>query len=92
MTVEELKAEAKKLGYNIIKIPEKVKKLNCVCGASSRLVKSWYLSGYGAESGLFFRCKKCGRESDVAKKETEAIKNWNALVEKEIEKNYGGEE
>ena len=33
MTVEELKIEANKLGYNIIKKPEpKEKKLPCICG------------------------------------------------------------
>lgn len=82
MTVEELKAEAKKLGYKIIKVPEKIEKLGCVCGASSRCVQQWYHFGTNT---LFFKCKKCGRKSKEAK--TEAIKLWNEAV-----KNNSGEE
>lgn len=53
MTVEELKEEANKLGYNIVKKPERY--IPCKCGTNSR---HWiWKDGF---QGL--RCSKCGFE------------------------------
>ena len=51
MTVEELKEEANKLGYNIIKKPERY--IPCKCGANSR---HWMWKDH--LPGL--KCSKCG--------------------------------
>lgn len=77
MTVEELKQEAKKLGYNIIKIPDKVKKLNCICGASSRYVEVWTRF----DGNMFCKCRQCHKQSYFGRNKNEAIKNWNWSVE-----------
>ena len=46
MTLEELRVEAEKLGYKLVKIPEKVKLSPCpVCGSKHTSV--WYI---GAET------------------------------------------
>lgn len=84
MTIEELKEEAKKLGYTVVKIPKKEKLLPCVCGNNRR--EHWHRvdikSGRAYE---ILRCSKCGRE---AKGETErdAIHNWNEMIKKEESK------
>lgn len=77
MTVEELKQEAKKLGYNIIKIPEKIKKSKCLCGASSRYVEVWTRF----DNNEFCKCLQCGRQSYFGRNKKEAIENWNWSVE-----------
>ena len=86
MTVEELKAEAKRLGYNIIKKPESVKLLPCVCG--HKRVEQYYkhIQGKKKESGHFYWCQWCGREAEVGKTKIEAKKRWNEAMEREIGK------
>lgn len=73
MTLEELKVEAKKHGYHLIKDPEKVYLLPCVCGCNRR--EKWY----GAHS-IILKCKECGR-SATGDTELEAKKQWNRMVE-----------
>lgn len=80
MTVEELKAEAKALGYNIIKIKKKEKFLPCTCGANRR--SWWYHAG---SSNITLECNRCGFKVE-GKDESEARHNWNlAIKEKENE-------
>lgn len=76
MTVEELKQEAKQLGYKIIKIPEKIKKSNCICDANSRNVQLWYTFNGMCQ----YRCKKCGREGNAGKSKRIAVQSWNYAV------------
>ena len=74
MTVNELKAEAKKLGYNLIPIQENIKFLPCVCGYNRR-------SHLITRTGEFYECQKCGIQSPEGKNETEAKKLWNKMIE-----------
>lgn len=76
MTVTELKAEAKKLGYRLVPMPEPpIKLLPCTCGHNRRA--HWYTS-----TGMFFECQKCGRESPTGETEAEARRLWNEMVNK----------
>ena len=76
MTVEELRVEAKKLGYNILKISKKEKLLPCTCGGLKRdhfvtlCGEVWY-------DGL--RCTRCGKQA-IGKNERDAIRNWNKMI------------
>ena len=80
MTVEELKAEANKLGYNIIKKQEYIKLLPCTCGSVKR--KIWYRNGHYGET-KFYECLHCGKKSAPVYTENEAKKNWNSMIESE---------
>lgn len=73
MTVEELKAEADALGYNIVKKPYMVQRVACTCGRKRPV--TWYTT-----KGLYFECPDCGRVSDVGKTKNEAIELWNKAV------------
>lgn len=74
MTVEELKAEADKLGYRLIKKPMYIKILPCVCGC--KIHKYWH-NAKTNESGV--GCPKCERII-WGKDETEAKMNWNEIM------------
>lgn len=83
MTVEELKAEAKKLGYGIIPLRNREKLLVCTCGSNRRD----HLSTWDYKEGKFregLRCKKCGKEvwGDT---EADVIHEWNEMIIKEQE-------
>lgn len=88
-TDEEFKAEAKRRGYNIIKKPEPVKLLPCVCGTGRRKVEQW-VNAYGR----YYKCDNCGLESFVGRSERKAKLYWNRLIEierkiKDAEKENG---
>ena len=74
ITDEEFKAEAKRRGYDLIKIPEKVTLLPCICGSTKRSV--WYESGIG-----FYQCVKCDTAAPGAKTDRQRKLNWNAMIE-----------
>lgn len=77
MTVEELKDEAKKLGYNIIKIPEPLEPLlPCVCGRKKP--QCWYGLNF-----YVYRCPDCGRAGKSGKNR-EARHSWNEMVKTEM--------
>lgn len=78
MTVKELKIEAAKLGYNIIKKPEPmplVKLLPCVCGCNKR--SKWYSNKLS-----WYKCNKCGFTGGSAYNERDVRIKWNEAVEK----------
>ena len=75
MTVEELRCEAKALGYNIIKINPMEKLFPCVCGCNRR--EHWYVSG--AFDGVKLKCMKCGREAK-GRNDREVRHNWNQMI------------
>lgn len=75
MTVEELKKEAAKLGYSIIKKQEYIRFKPCICGCNNR--KHWY--SYG--NSVFFECTNCGLKSPIGLDEKEAKLNWNKMIE-----------
>lgn len=65
MTYLELKAEAAKLGYDLVKKPRIVKMLNCPCGVRSGFVhmtsrRRYYLDD-DMEPNLYIQCRRCGR-------------------------------
>ena len=71
MTLEELKAEASKLGYSLLKKITYEKLSYCKCG-SKRI--AW--AGYPKQ----YRCTKCGLKGQPAKTKYQAIINWNKAV------------
>lgn len=81
MTIEELKEEAKKLGYTVVKIPKKEKLLPCTCGNNRR--EHWHR--VSIQSGMSYeilKCSKCGREA-TGENEREARHNWNEMIRRE---------
>lgn len=76
MTYEELKAEAKAQGYNLVKIPPKVPFMQCVCGRGRRSVGLWH-----SPMGQFFKCDYCGFSGGYGKNERKAKIAWNQAIE-----------
>ena len=83
MTLEELKAEAKRKGYKLIKTKRPRFEV-CLCGHN---VRQW-VSG---PEGWAVYCKHCGLEGPWAKKSHSAvIEAWNAMIlEKRKEQTNG---
>ena len=81
MTFEELKAEAKRQGYNLMPIHKRPKLLPCTCGCNRRGHLSKYEDGVWHD-GL--RCKRCGKTA-WGIGETEVIEAWNEIILKEQE-------
>ena len=79
MTIEELKKEANKLGYNIIKKREIPKILPCTCGCKKR--EHIYISGK-TEFPRGLRCKRCGKRVEGLN-DIDVINNWNKMIKEE---------
>lgn len=73
MTLEELKVEAKKQGYKLVKDIPYEKFLPCKCGHNRR--KKYY-GFYNMGYSYRYVCNKCGYYVD-GKTEKEAKHNWN---------------
>ena len=84
MTLDELKAGAKALGYKLIKDNPKPKLLRCTCGAKQFhwWMKPLYDKTYWEIWQL--ECKKCGKKSEWADSERKAIEKWNEMIESEM--------
>lgn len=83
MTYEELKAEAKRQGYKLIK-DKHPRFERCLCGHN---VHQW-MSG---PEGWKVYCKHCGLESPWAKKNHSAvIEAWNAMILKKRKEQTNG--
>lgn len=80
MTVDELKAEAEKLGYRVLK-KESTRKSGCACGALNRYVRKRYNAGKQQ-----YRCTKCGLEGPCTKTAKAALAGWNYTVSHERNK------
>lgn len=76
MTFEELKAEAKRQGYNLVKKQTYVPLRKCSCGAKYSVKARWTIYGNA------YYCIKCGLESYPSKTQRGARENWNKEVEK----------
>lgn len=77
MTVEELKIEAKKLGYSIIKNNPKPKKSPCTCGR--KMLETWYC-GDGIDNRITIKCPRCEKRASGTTLR-EAIENWNKMID-----------
>lgn len=77
MEIEEAIKLLKANGYSVIKKPEPVKLLPCVCGRK-RIDLFYTFNGLG--SGRFYKCPKCGLTSNKGKNEREAKILWNIRV------------
>lgn len=74
MNLDELKAEAKKQGYNLIKASKYPTKLKCPnCNKKPEL--------WARLNTYIVRCSICGHEEEAEKK-TWAVNKWNNWVEK----------
>ena len=84
MTYEELKVEADKLGYKLIKKQKTVKLLRCRCGSNRR--EEWVV--VNSSTGKFQRqliCVKCGLSAPPGNTLKEAKENWNKMIEESID-------
>lgn len=74
MNINELKAEAKRLGFSLSKKITYEKPLRCPCG-------SHYVIGeIIIPRGKYYYCRKCGYKGEIAKTKYQAISNWNKAV------------
>lgn len=76
MNLEELKSEAAKLGYNLVKKQSYITLLPCTCG--EKKPHEWF----HARGTSFYKCDNCGLSAPSAKTNREARENWNKLVSK----------
>lgn len=74
MTLDELKAEAKRQGYHLIPDGKREPLLPCVCGCNRR--ETWYGSG---DKAYTLKCKVCGIEAAGARMR-DARHNWNKMI------------
>lgn len=81
MTFDELKLEAKKLGYRLEKIQEPITLSPCpICG--KKRTSEWHQKG-----GLLFRqCNNCGFAGKYATNSKDAKIEWNKTVEMYLER------
>lgn len=73
MNLEELKAEAEKLGYTLVKKQEYIRFEPCVCGHNRR--GRWVCGG-----GVQYICENCGFEGGVGSSDRKARIAWNEAV------------
>lgn len=82
MTLEELKLEADKLGYSLVKKQKSIKLLPCTCGNKRRTM--WITTIRSTGGGGFQRilaCDKCGMKAPPGNTIQEAKENWNKIIE-----------
>lgn len=80
MTLDELKAEAKRQGYKLIKDNPMPKLSPCICGAKRRA--EWTSASL---RGYCYECMKCGKMSSWGDTRREARENWNRMVNDEAD-------
>ena len=80
---EEFKAEAKRRGYNLIKIQPYVKLLPCVCGR--KRIGSWMTQG----RMKYYRCDDCGLGAAPARSDRQAKIFWNEMIEEKMKDESG---
>lgn len=83
MTFEELKAEAKRQGYNLIKNNPVEKLLPCTCGCNRRERWTAYSTDHSGHIKLV--CERCGKYV-YGKTEREVRHNWNEAIKIETNK------
>lgn len=78
MTYEELKAEAKAQGYNLVKAKPYTRMLPCTCGSKRRSL--WH-----CPKGNYLVCNRCGKRSRLGINERQAREFWNEMIIAESE-------
>ena len=73
MTLDEIKAEAKKQGYRLVKIKPYIKLKPCKCGR--KLLETWF-----GPDGVYYVCPQCGRKGEHGKTDRDARILWNRSV------------
>lgn len=76
MTLDELKIEAEKHGYKLIKKQTSVKLLPCTCGCKRRT--ELFCAGQ-----FLYACNRCGKKSPMSDTVNGAKRAWNEMIEKE---------
>lgn len=78
MTYEELKAEANKMGYNLIKKKEYVPHKHCKCGKRGQ----YCLGNRGDGKVVYFiECEKCKIHTNDHRAPDDAWREWNKMQE-----------
>lgn len=77
MTVDELRTEANKLGYNLVKKQVYTKLVRCTCGCKPSQVMVWNGRKFIGYSHV---CKTCGNQSAPHKLKYKAKLNWNEMI------------
>lgn len=75
MTLEELKEEAKRQGYTLIKKRERIPHVRCTCGARGNLW-SCIMPPPNPIPGSFIECSKCDKRTQAHPRERDAWKEW----------------
>ena len=78
MTLEEIRTEAKKHGYKLIKDTPYVRLAPCVCGHKGH---GQYADWSNKKAPHYLKCYRCGFASEPAKTKYEAKIKWNECVE-----------
>lgn len=77
MTYDELKAEANKIGYNLVKKREYISHKICKCGSRG---SAWYDYTDG-KVARFILCENCHIRTNSHISEYDAWKEWNKMQE-----------
>lgn len=77
MTYEELKAEANKMGYNLIKKKEYIPHKRCKCGSRGSM---WHDCSSEITTHSIV-CKNCSIRTNSHKSEADAWREWNKMQE-----------
>ena len=73
LTLDELKAEAKRQGYKLIKDNPMPKLSTCICGSKNRIL-------WSCAEGWYYECGRCGRTAEPGRTKCKARENWNRMV------------
>lgn len=77
MTVDELRTEANKLGYNLVKKQAYTKPIRCTCGCKPINNMIWNERKF---IGFSHECKNCNIQSKPHIRKYKAALNWNEMI------------
>lgn len=84
MTEKELRAEAKRMGYRLVKNPKSEKFLPCICGSNRRYIIPVSESVYDPRQGVMVKCAKCGLSVNVEKR-SDIRTEWNSFIKEKTD-------